>query len=135
MPSNEPKGKILVIDDDDYIRSMISLLLEKERYHPIEAENGEEAIKILREGDNMINVGLILTDIRMPKMDGLQYIDFLIEQAPGIPVVVITGYPDKQMEINLKAKGVKKYMVKPIEKQRLLETVREMVALGKDFEY
>lgn len=128
-------GKILVVDDDEGVRHTIKMHLGKEGYHTIEAENGEEAIKILREGDNMLNVPLILCDIRMPKVNGVECVEFLRQQAPGIQIVVITGYPDPEMAASLKARGVKEYLVKPIEKEILIQTVNDMVAMGKDFEY
>ena len=60
----------------------------------------------------------------MPKMNGVEYIDYLIEQAPGISVIVITGFPDPIMANTLiEKKGVKEYLVKPIEKEKLFAAV------------
>ena len=130
------KGKILIVDDEEDVREVIKLHLEKEGYdNLLEAKNGEEAIKILRSGDNMIQVGLILCDIRMPKVNGVEAIDFFKKEAPGIPVVVVTGYPDAELAAYLMKKGVKDYLVKPVEKQKLIDTVNKIVAQGKDFEY
>lgn len=125
-------GKILVIDDEKDVRDVIKLHLEQAGLHPLEATNGQEAIDVLRSGDNMLNVGLILCDIRMPKVNGLECIDFLRQQVPGIPIVVVTGYPDTEMAISLLKKGVKDYLVKPVEKGKLLETVDSLIAAGKD---
>jgi two-component system chemotaxis response regulator CheY len=127
-------GKILVVDDEQDIREVIRLHLEKEGFQILEAGNGEEAINTLREEDNMVNVGLILCDIRMPKVNGVECIDFLRREAPGIPVVVVTGYPDTEMAIALMKKGVKEYLVKPVEKEKLIQTVSRLVAAGKDIE-
>ncbi len=128
-------GKILIVDDEKEVREVFKLQLSDSGFHTLEAANGEEAIQILRSGDNMINVGVILCDIRMPKVNGIECIDFLRREAPGIPIVVITGYPDMQMSKNLLAKGVKHYLVKPVAKEKLLETVNELVAAGKDFNF
>lgn len=127
------KGKILIIDDEQDVRDIFKDRLEKAGYNPIVAENGEDAITILRSGDNMMNVGLILCDIRMPKVNGIEYITFLKEQAPGIPVVVVTGFPDPEMEHELIAKGVKEYLVKPVDKDTMMNMVNKIVAEGKDF--
>ena len=81
------------------------------------------------------NVALILCDIRMPKVNGVEAIDFFKKEAPGIPVVVVTGYPDAELAAYLMKKGVKDYLVKPVEKQKLIDTVNKIVAQGKDFEY
>ncbi|MDH3256919.1 MAG: response regulator, partial [Nitrospinota bacterium] len=87
-------GKILVVDDEAEVRDVIKLQLENKGLHVLEAVDGQNAIDILRSGDNLVNVGVILCDIRMPKVNGVECIQFLREQAPGIPIVVITGYPD-----------------------------------------
>lgn len=129
-------GKILIIDDEKDVREVIRLHLESEGFNNIlEAEDGGEAISTLREEDNMVNVGIILCDIRMPKVNGIECIDFLRREAPGIPVVVVTGYPDTEMATALMKKGVKDYLIKPVEKQKLVQTVTKLVAAGKNIEF
>lgn len=128
------KGKIMVVDDEQDVRDVIRLQLEQKGFNILEATNGQEAIDLLRTGDNMVNVGLILCDIRMPKVNGVECIDFLKREAPGVPVVVVTGYPDSNLAATLLKKGVKHYLVKPVEKEKLLAIVDEIVAAGKDFE-
>ena len=130
-----PKGKILVIDDESDVRETIRMQLETANYNVLEAENGEEAIKILRSENNMVNVGVILCDIRMPKVNGLECIQFFRQEAPGIPTVVVTAFPDPEMAVNLMAAGAKDYLVKPVEKEKLLGVVGKLVAAGKDFEF
>ncbi len=130
-----PKGRILVIDDEADVREVLRLHLESAGFNVLEAENGEEGIKTLRSGDNMINVGLILCDIRMPKVNGVECVDFLRREAPGIPVVMVTGYPDTEMATSFLKKGVKDYLVKPVEKEKLLSVVDRIVAVGKDIEF
>lgn len=130
------KGKILIVDDEEDVREVVKLHLEQEGYDTLlEAENGEEAIKILRSEDNMVSVALILCDIRMPKVNGVEAIDFFRKEAPGIPIVVVTGYPDAELAAYLMKKGVKDYLVKPVEKQKLIDTVNKIIADGKDFNY
>ncbi len=80
----------------------------------------------------MVNVGLILCDIRMPKVNGVECVDFLKKEAPGVPVVMVTGYPDTEMAVSLLNKGVKDYLVKPVGKEKLLGVVDKVVAAGKD---
>ncbi len=128
------RGKIIVVDDEQDVRDVIRLQLEQKGFNILEATNGQEAIDLLRSGDNMVNVGLILCDIRMPKVNGVECIDFLKREAPGVPVVVVTGYPDSDLAANLLKKGVKHYLVKPVEKEKLLAIVDDIIAAGKDFE-
>ena len=128
-------GKIMIVDDEEDVRETLRLQLESGNYNVIEAENGEEAIKLLRSEDNLINCGLILCDIRMPKINGIEYIDYLKQQAPGIPVVVITGYPDTELAVGLMSKGVKDYLVKPVDSEKLMQVVNKLIAEGKDTDY
>jgi FixJ family two-component response regulator len=73
-----------------------------------------------------------LCDIRMPKVNGVECVDFLKREAPGVPVVMVTGYPDTEMATSFMKKGVKDYLVKPVEKEKLLAVVDKIVAAGKD---
>ena len=130
------KGKILIVDDEEDVREVIKLHLEQEGYENLlEAENGEVAIDILRQGDNMVAVALILCDIRMPKVNGVEAIDIFKKEAPGIPVIVVTGYPDAELAAYLMKKGIKDYLVKPVEKKKLVECVNKAVNAGKDFNF
>lgn len=129
------KGKILVVDDEADVRDVIRLQLEQKGLNVLEAEDGQKAMEILKSGDNMLNIGLILCDIRMPKVNGVEYIEFLKQQAPSIPIVVITGYPDTELAIGLMKKGIKDYLVKPVEKERLLAVVDEQIAAGKTIDF
>ena len=129
------KGKILVVDDENDVRDVIRLQLEQKGFNVLEAVDGQDAINILKSGDNLVNVGLILCDIRMPKVNGVEAIEFLRKEAPGIPIVVITGYPDTELATGLMKKGVKDYLVKPVEKSKLMAVVDEQIAAGKDFDF
>ena len=128
-------GKILVVDDEADVRDVIKLQLESRGLNVLEAVDGQNAIDILKSGSNMMNVGVILCDIRMPKVNGVECIQFIREQAPGIPIVVITGYPDTELASNLLKKGVKDYLVKPVENKKLLAVVEKHIAAGKEINF
>ncbi len=129
------KGKIMVVDDEAEVRDLIKLVLEQKGLHALEAVDGQNAIDILQSGDNMVNVGVILCDIRMPRVNGVECIQFIREQAPGIPIVVITGYPDTELASDLLKKGVKDYLVKPVENKKLLAVVEKHIAAGKEINF
>ena len=129
------KGKILIIDDEAEVREVLRLHLESANYNVIEALDGEEAVNMMKSGSNLLQVGLIICDIRMPKVNGIEAIDYLKQNAPSIPVIVVTGYPDSDLAVSLLKKGVKDYMVKPIEKAKLLAKVEETLAAPQDFDY
>ena len=129
------KGKILIVENDNDVLESIKLLLENEGFLVLEAADGQNAIYILNSGDNMVNIGVILSDIQMPKVTGVEWIHYLKEHAPGIPIVAITAYPDAKMAADLLRKGVKDYLVKPVENEKLLAVVKEQIAAGKDINF
>ncbi len=129
------KGKVMVVDDEQDVRDVITMQLEKHGLNVEVATNGEEAIEKLHSGDNLVNMGLILCDIRMPKINGVEAIQYFNKTAPGIPIIVITGYPDTELAVDMLKKGVRDYLVKPVEKDKLLEVVDDALAAGKDFDF
>lgn len=129
------KGKILVVDDESDVRDVIRLQLEQKGFNVLEAVDGKNAIDIIRSEDNLVNVGLILCDIRMPRVNGVECIEYLKKEAPGIPIVVITGYPDTELATGLMKKGVKDYLVKPVERDKLMAVVDTQIAAGKEFDF
>ena len=133
--ASSTKGKILIIDDESEVREVLRLHLESANYNVIEATDGEEGVNMMKSGSNLLQVGMIICDIRMPKVNGIEAIDFLKNNAPSIPIIVVTGYPDSDLAVSLLKKGVKDYMVKPIEKAKLLEKVAEVLAAPQDFNY
>ncbi len=124
----------MIVDDEQDVREAIKLQLGDGNFKILEAENGEEAIATLKQADHLVNVGLILCDIRMPKVDGVECIDYLKRNAPGIPIVVITAFPDAELAASLLKKGVKDYLVKPVDKAKLIGVVDKLIAAGKDVE-
>ena len=125
-------GKILIIEDEEDIRDILKLQLESANYQVIEASNGEEGIELMKKGSNLLQVGLIITDIRMPKVNGVEAIEYIKANAPSIPIMVVTGYPDAELAVELLQKGVKDYLVKPIEKDKLLSKVAAILSSNKD---
>ena len=121
------QGRILVVDDEPQVRKPISIMLTKDGYEVVEAEDGEDAIRLLNTGDNALMVDTILCDIRMPKINGDEAIMYFRSQYPTIPVVVITGYPDVELAVSLMRQGVRDYLVKPVSKEELLGVIRTSV--------
>ncbi len=71
----------------------------------------------------------------MPKVNGVEAIDYLRTNAPSKPILVLTGYPDTDLAISLLKKGVKEYLVKPIDKKVLLEKVKKVLGSAQEFDY
>ncbi len=117
------KGRILIVDDEESIRKALRLTLSKAGYDVVEADNGATGIEAIGADDNPLMVDVIICDIRMPKINGLEAIAFFRQQYPSVPVLVLTGYPDIQLTTNLLKQGVVDYMVKPADKDALIAAV------------
>ena len=118
------EGRILVVDDEESIRKTVGLSLTKAGYDVQEAEDGGKAIQVLNSGDNPMMVDVIICDIRMPKINGVAAIAYFRTQYPSTPVIVLTGYPDPDLSSSLMKDGVVEYLVKPVERQKLIGTVK-----------
>ena len=121
------QGRVLVVDDEPSIRKLVNLSLTKAGYEVVEAQDGEQAIKVLNSDDNPLMVDTILCDIRMPKVNGIEAIAYFRTQYPTVPVVVMTGYPDVDLAVSLMRQGVLDYLVKPVSKEELLTVITKSV--------
>ncbi|MCE3224990.1 MAG: putative Response regulator, CheY-like [Nitrospira sp.] len=126
-PSRPSQGRILVVDDELSIRKPIRIALLQAGYEVVEATDGQEAIDALGDGDNPLLVDAILCDIRMPRINGIDAIQFFRSHYPSIPVIVLTGYPDCDLAVTLMKMGVRDYLVKPVAKQDLLRVLKGAV--------
>lgn len=104
-------GTILTIDDDQPFRQSVSAFLEDYDYTVIEAEDGEVGIDIMQQE----NPDLILLDLRMPKMDGLEVLKYLKEKSPDTPVIVISGTGEISLAVEALHLGAWDYILKPIQ--------------------
>ena len=127
------EGKIMIVENDKDLRKSIRSSLEGEPFHVVEARNGKDAVRKLRDGDNLLSVGLILCDIDMPPVEEMECIQYLRNEAPGIPIVVVTGKDDTLEAVKLLNRGVKDYLVKPLSRDRLRRTVEQFVTGEKEF--
>jgi len=128
-------GKILIIEDDPDIREILRVQLEQGGQQVIEAKDGQEGIDLIKNESKSLQVGLIITDIRMPKVNGVETVDYIKANAPSIPIMVVTGYPDAKLAVDLLQKGVKGFLVKPVEKSTLLRKVSDILSAKQDFSY
>jgi len=120
-------GVILVVDDEESIRKVSRLALTKAGYEVLEAENGEKAIEVLNSGENPLTVDVIICDIRMPKINGVEAIKYFQTQYPSVKIVVQTGFPDLDLATSLMKQGIVDYLVKPVEKEKFLAAVANAV--------
>ena len=120
-------GRVLVVDDETEIRTAVKMVLTQAGYDVVEAEDGDKAIQAIKTDDNSLMVDMVLCDMQMPKLGGLGVIDYFRGQFPSVPIVVMTGYADVKAAALLMKQGIVDYLVKPVEKGKLVEAVNEAV--------
>ena len=116
-------GRVLIVDDEADVRKVARRTLEKAGYQVLEAEDGEKAIEVINTGENRMMLDTIICDIRMPKINGVEAINYLRQQYPRVPIVVLTGFPDVEMATSFLRQGVVDYLVKPVEGEKLRAAV------------
>ena len=123
MGDQATNGRVLVVDDEADIRKVVRMTLQKAGYDVLEAENGEKAIETINSGENRLLLDILICDIRMPKINGVEAIAYFRANYPRVPVIVLTGFPDADMATSMLRQGVVDYLVKPVEGEKLRESV------------
>ncbi|RXQ96617.1 sigma-54-dependent Fis family transcriptional regulator [Ancylomarina salipaludis] len=113
-------SKILIVDDERSIRNTLKDILSYENYQVSLAENGMEAIKMV--SDNEFDV--ILCDIKMPEMDGIEVLEKLQEIAFDVPVIMISGHGNIDTAVEAIKKGAFDFIEKPLDLNRILITIK-----------
>jgi DNA-binding NtrC family response regulator len=113
-------SNVLIIDDERAIRKTLSEILSYEGYKIDEAGDGEEGLKKFREK----TYDVVLCDIKMPKLDGIEFLDKAREANPDIPVIMISGHGTIETAVEAVKKGAFDYISKPPDLNRLLITIR-----------
>jgi DNA-binding NtrC family response regulator len=113
-------SNILIIDDEKAIRKTLTEILSYEGYKIEEAGDGEEGLKKFREK----TFDVVLCDIKMPKLDGLEFLDKARESNPDVPVIMISGHGTIETAVEAVKKGAYDYISKPPDLNRLLITIR-----------
>jgi len=120
---NAPR-KVLLIDDEDLVRDELGGLLTDEGYTLITASDGESGLRSFRaEVPDMV-----ITDVRMPRRDGLSVAIAIREEAPAIPITVISGHGNEAMVVNALRAGVTDFIKKPVRLDDLTNALERMEA-------
>lgn len=120
MPQNLPCG-ILVVDDDKEIRNALTRIFSKEGYEVTAASNGEEAMELIYKD----RFSLVITDLRMPGIGGVELLKKIKTNKPEILVIIITAFCDDITSTDIKALGAYTYLCKPIKKNEMLAVVKD----------
>ena len=116
-----PNERILVVDDEETIREIVSSTLGLAHYQTRSAANGVEALAILESGDEF---DLVLSDLMMAEMDGIALLERAKERYPDMPIVMVTAVHDIGVALQALRNGAYDYLLKPFEREELLHTVR-----------
>jgi DNA-binding NtrC family response regulator len=117
-----PEGTILVVDDEERQREIYRDILVDEGYAAKAAASGEVAIRLLDQD----RFDLVITDLNLTGMTGLQLLSEIVADHPTIAVILITGYPSIQSAVEATRRGVYQYLEKPVDRDTLLEVVGEV---------
>lgn len=112
--------KILIIDDEKAIRRTIKEILEFEKYNVDEAEDGQQGLDMALKG----NYDVILSDIKMPKLDGTELLNKLMAHGTESSLIMMSGHGNIETAVDAVKKGAFDYLAKPIDLNRLLVTIR-----------
>ena len=114
---------ILLVDDEQIIRNLLRVTLQRQGYHVLEASNGSEAITVFNEHES--SIALVLTDVMMPKMGGVELAERLTEKRPTLPILFISGY----CETIPKEPNFLGCIPKPFTAQEIVERVSNILSL------
>ena len=116
-------NRILVVDDELNMRLVLKTLLNKEGYEVATASDGLEALKVLRSGD----VNVVVTDLKMPRLDGMGLLDRVIREYPSTPVIIITAHGTVATAVDALKKGAFDYITKPFEQDELKRVIHKAI--------
>ena len=122
MPS--VRAGVLLVDDDDDVRSVVAAMLEDADYRVFSAESGLEALESFRA--NQDSIDLLVSDVVMPIMNGREVYEQLNKLRPGLPTVFISGYPSDVLK-HIKAAENVKLLVKPLNQSTLVKTINAVL--------
>lgn len=119
----EPERVILIVDDEEGLREGLGKLLEDEGYVVLCAETGEEALDVLQQS----RIDLVLTDMRMPGMDGIELLKKIRERHGDLGVIILTGYGQIESYIEAMNFGAIEYVSKPFKVNELKFIVNKVL--------
>ena len=120
---SKARQNILIVDDEEIARTNMEHVLKKDGYHCHLANNGLEALTLLAQED----IDLVVTDLKMERMDGLELLEQINRISPEIPVIMVTGFATVSSAVEALKKGAAHYLGKPVNLDELRKTVKEVL--------
>jgi len=125
-PPQPPLPRVLIVDDDSGQRSLLDSFLRGQGFEIVLAESGERALELLPAG----KFSMMISDVRMPGLSGLETLRRVRPQFPSLPVLLVTAYADIREAVGAMRDGALNYLAKPIDLDELLATVRQATGLA-----
>ncbi len=125
--STDKRYRILVIDDEDSIRRFLSMLVSAEGHEVIVEESGANGVSRLERE----SIDLVITDLRMPGVDGLSVLDSVHSKYPDLPVVIFTAYGSETVTADVISRGAFQLLEKSADNQKILLTINNALAMSK----
>jgi two-component system NtrC family response regulator len=116
---------IMIVDDEKNYPLILSAILEEEGFESLTANSGREALDILKHSD----VDLVLTDMKMPSMDGIELLEHVKTADPELPVIMMTAHGTVDKAVEAMQKGAYSYVLKPFENERLVLYVNKAIVM------
>lgn len=116
---------ILIVDDEKNYPPILSAILKEEGFETLTAFSGEEVLEILKDSD----VDLVLTDMKMPFMDGIELLERIKDKDPDLPVIMMTAHGTVEKAVEAMQKGAYNYIMKPFDNERLIIYVNKATAM------
>lgn len=116
---------ILIVDDEKNYLTILSAILEDEGFEVLTAPGGSEALEVHKSSD----LDLILTDMKMPKMDGIELLENIKENDPDLPVIMMTAHGTVDKAVEAMQKGAYTYVLKPFDNERLIIYVKKAISM------
>ena len=131
MSTPKQKYVLLIVDDDkNFLKSLADGIKANARsLDVLLAGNGKEAIEVLKAN----HIDLLVTDIKMPEMDGIELLAYMVTHHPNIPVIVMTAFATPEIEDRVTNMGTFRFLEKPVDFQMLLEKIYEGMEVGTHY--
>ncbi|MBN2106353.1 MAG: sigma-54-dependent Fis family transcriptional regulator [Deltaproteobacteria bacterium] len=120
-------NKILIVDDEKKMRHILQIILEQKGYRTEQASNGSEALELIKK----YHYAMVITDLKMPVMDGQELIREIKKIDPDYPVVVLTAYGSIDSAVGAIREGAIDYITKPFEEEKILLTVQRSIRFSE----
>ena len=121
-------ASVLLVEDEEQVRRLISRILTKHGFVVHEATNGTEALALAERLDEMVD--LVISDVVMPNMSGPVAAREILKKFPGKPVVFISGYAQSESLVELLAMSTVRFLPKPFSPTELLSTINDILGMG-----